>query len=576
MKYKLPIVGKWMDFDDDYLLKLAQDGKGDDADFLRTLWAEYEQNRLAFFLAHGQQRPFINDYEHELCILWGPNRAGKTFGGEAWMAMRLIPCDPKWECFTPEHGLVCPKWNGPKQAVVASYEMMIHCRTVLWPALAWLLPEHELGAYSPHWQPRDKRSKRKTINWTTFPEITLACGSEIHYMSYKQPPEAFEGTAADLGHYDEQIPLRLFEGAWRGCSTRQGFQACITATPHYIKNRPDTGAAGWVVRMDRGLLKMGINFKSYRLSRDDVPEAIISKERQAADFDRLITQPLLSKNTQRIRAGRSRWYGEPESSEGLVYDWMPSVHLVEPFPIPKHWTRYRAMDPGKKDPFAVLWAAVSPWNDVILYREHYEAGQNPEQNVLQIIQKSGNHRYMTGKMEGMAGQAIPFYEELFDGEQYGFSVMDGRTFASPSDDSSQTVGGMYARLGLRCIPASGKKNEVAVPIVEELFEIHPERTHLLIRLGIKKEILDRLTQKPLKGAPRIYVFTTLRCFQAEIAAYAYQETCQKPVETDDHLMTALKYLVLANPRYCGPQKTEIHHVPDAKTRSYAEKMSQYR
>jgi hypothetical protein len=53
-------------------------------------------------------------------------------------------------------------------------------------------------------------------------------------------------------------------------------------------------------------------------------------------------------------------------------------HVIQPFTIPEHWTRFRAMDWGSAKPFSVLWMTVSdgsipqfPPNSIIVYREWY-------------------------------------------------------------------------------------------------------------------------------------------------------------------------------------------------------------
>lgn len=53
-------------------------------------------------------------------------------------------------------------------------------------------------------------------------------------------------------------------------------------------------------------------------------------------------------------------------------------HVVKPFSIPMHWTRYRAFDWGSAKPFACYWIAVSdgtmpqfPRGALIVYREYY-------------------------------------------------------------------------------------------------------------------------------------------------------------------------------------------------------------
>ena len=46
-------------------------------------------------------------------------------------------------------------------------------------------------------------------------------------------------------------------------------------------------------------------------------------------------------------------------------------HVVEPFPLPTWWRRFRAMDWGYRDPCCVLWVAVSPEGQLVVYRELY-------------------------------------------------------------------------------------------------------------------------------------------------------------------------------------------------------------
>jgi hypothetical protein len=46
-----------------------------------------------------------------------------------------------------------------------------------------------------------------------------------------------------------------------------------------------------------------------------------------------------------------------------------SLHVVEPFDIPKTWKRFRALDEGYTDPFICLWIALAPDGTAYLYRE---------------------------------------------------------------------------------------------------------------------------------------------------------------------------------------------------------------
>lgn len=48
------------------------------------------------------------------------------------------------------------------------------------------------------------------------------------------------------------------------------------------------------------------------------------------------------------------------------------IHVIDPFPIPVGWKRFRAMDWGYNDPCCVLWFAVGPDRHTYIYREIYQ------------------------------------------------------------------------------------------------------------------------------------------------------------------------------------------------------------
>lgn len=72
--------------------------------------------------------------------------------------------------------------------------------------------------------------------------------------------------------------------------------------------------------------------------------------------------------------------------EGAYFpEWSTDRHVVEPFEIPIHWARFRAMDWGSYRPFCVLWFAIAsedhrvapgltlPRGGMVVYREWYGA-----------------------------------------------------------------------------------------------------------------------------------------------------------------------------------------------------------
>ena len=82
-----------------------------------------------------------------------------------------------------------------------------------------------------------------------------------------------------------------------------------------------------------------------------------------------------------------------------------------------------------------------------------------------------------------------------------------------------------------------------------------DHAHILVNLGIVNEILDE-SGEPVKNAPLLYVFSTLRHFRAEIEGYINKPDSEDPIDKDDHLMTPLKYMILQRTTYMGRPEDE--------------------
>lgn len=79
---------------------------------------------------------------------------------------------------------------------------------------------------------------------------------------------------------------------------------------------------------------------------------------------------------QRLRKGL--WV----AAEGIIYeDFDPSVHVIDPFPIPWDWPRYWVVDFGYVNPFVLQWWAEDPDGRLYLYREIYRSRQLVEDHA---------------------------------------------------------------------------------------------------------------------------------------------------------------------------------------------------
>lgn len=541
MNYILPYNNQWVVFDDRRLIELDRAGgeSRDQAYQLRQLWDDYNKNKLSFFLAHGGGTDFINDYEADLVLLFAGNRLGKSFAGAAWQSIRVVPTDPDWDCFK-KHGLIWQPFGGPVRAAACSYTIKTHLKKNIAPMLLEILPDHELKEYSPRYKGKGK----KKINWRDDASIELACGTTIDFLAYEQDQATFESIAYKNVWMDEQCPEDKFNGlVERGRTGMEKTQFCGTMTPHRVEGRPDTGAGSWVHRLVKGNEDIGMSHSTYHISIDDVPECIYPAHEKAKAKQKWVTDPERRGDKKKIREGRARYFGEWQSSEGLVIeDWDEDIHWIDPIELPDDWTRVRGIDHGMVNPCAAVWIAVSPMGHAFLYREYFEAGRSVAQNALGIVEASGNKRIDTGVEEDEAsGATYRIFEECHTNERYENSVLDSRSFGTKSDRGCD-LGTLYNEMGLECTPASGQRDDVLLPIMREWFFVDYEKNHFV-------------TGEP--GAPRLYVFNTCHNFKREIEGWAFKAggkgivNSEKAAEKNDHLMDATKYALATDPEYMG-------------------------
>jgi hypothetical protein len=72
------------------------------------------------------------------------------------------------------------------------------------------------------------------------------------------------------------------------------------------------------------------------------------------------------------------------AAEGLIYaEFDEAVHLVDPFEIPREWTRWLTVDFGFTNPFVMQWWAEDPDGRLFLYREIYHTRRLVEEHAQQ-------------------------------------------------------------------------------------------------------------------------------------------------------------------------------------------------
>ena len=595
--YKVPVkwadkpAPEWCTFTDKQLVAWHKEGGAarERAAWLRQRYLDFLRCPIKFMLPHGKARgdrfgndgvACLSDHEHQLLAVFGVNQGGKTYLGAAFVILRSMLTHRDWPIFA-ESGVDYHEWAGPREVMVATSGTKN--MKAVWGAYRELLPRDLLGPYSPGYpmkilgETEDLYGRRRFLNFGDGKpkDLTLTNGTHFNFFFYKSPDDVFASCQADLVHFDEQGPVSKIEETSQRLTTRRTEeflpQMIATLTPHVVPDRPEeTGAAGWICRdvwdkmrvetkPDGTVVRTGrwSGYKTvgYQIPMDGVPDAIIHPETKRQKFEEWVAEPERNKNTRKIRAGRARYYAEPEVGGGLVYYmWDRNIHFIDPFDITQHRPcLYRHVDHGES-PCAALWLALFPWGDVVAYREYYEFGLTIGPNAAGIIKASGNTRVRraTPGYE-KDGVVVPRWDEVMEGEVYERTLLDGRSREQSSNIPGITIGDMYALFGLECEAAPCGHNfdkkdsdRGAVPLLRQWLLPDPEHTHILYRLFPEK--YPKLKDVP---GPRFYVFSSCQWFKNEIEGFLNVEGRLKG---DDHLMDCAKWFPANDPYYVDRER----------------------
>ncbi len=202
-----------------------------------------------------------------------------------------------------------------------------------------------------------------------------------------------------------------------------------------------------------------------------------------------------------------------------------NVHVIEPFDIPPHWNKYRAIDYGL-DCLACVWVAVDESGVNYVYREYAESDKVISEGAADIIRLTGD--------EKMQYTAAP-------------PDMWGR-----SQESGKTKSELFADSGLYLIKSNNDR-ETGWLAVKELMKIRGEGGAKTTQFKIFSNCTELINDLP-----------------------ALQRDAKKPTDcmTEPHDIThlpdALRYYVVQRFSNSAPppeQKTELDKIRDRAFRN---------
>ena len=216
--------------------------------------------------------------------------------------------------------------------------------------------------------------------------------------------------------------------------------------------------------------------------------------------------------------------GDWDIKEGAAFtEFNRDIHVVEPFNIPHNWVKFRACDYGYGSYSAVLWFAVSPSEQLIVYRELY---------VSKVL--ATDLADMINELEAQDG-----------GMRYG--VLDSSLWHKRGDTGPSLAEQMIMR-GCRFRPSDRSKGS---------------------RVSGKNEIHRRLQVDEYTEEPRIVFFNNCTNTVSQLPSIPLDKKNPEDVDTraEDHLYDALRYGIMSRPRFSifdyDPHGTSTRSMPVA-------------
>lgn len=227
---------------------------------------------------------------------------------------------------------------------------------------------------------------------------------------------------------------------------------------------------------------------------------------------------------QRLRRTNSReWarrYLDAEFNEfegAVLWNWDERVHVIDPFPVPKHWPLFLSVDPGMADACAALLLTSDEAGNVFVVNEYYDAGKTISQQCEAILRMVG-------------------------ARQVEWTVIDPSTRRRDEAVGTKRID-LYRQHGLPNVQEANNSLLDGIAVLQEGLQVEASRAH-------------PVTQA--LGAPRFYVFRHCGQLRNEIGGWRWGPN-GKPLEGDDHCLDAWRYGVMRRPHAAQRQESRVRN-----------------
>jgi hypothetical protein len=215
--------------------------------------------------------------------------------------------------------------------------------------------------------------------------------------------------------------------------------------------------------------------------------------------------------------------GDWDAIEGAAFpEWNRSVHVIEPFPIPNNWRKFRACDYGYSSHTGVVWFAVAKDGQLIVYRELYVSKVLAADLADMVLEAEGD-------------------------ENISYGVLDSSMWMQRGEPGPSLAEQMVVR-GCKWRPSDRSKGS---------------------RVAGKNEFHRRLQIDEWTGQPRMVFFNTCTNCIAQIPVLPIDKDNVEDIDTDaeDHLYDAIRYGIMTRPRSSifdyNPETDYVYRPADA-------------
>lgn len=302
--------------------------------------------------------------------------------------------------------------------------------------------------------------------------------SRIGFKSCDQGREKFQGTSLDFVWFDEEPSYEIYNECRMRVLDKKGM---IFGTMTPLKGLT------WVYN------------EIYRNENNN--EEVWYEEMEWAD------NPYLDKKeiemmTKSLSADEleSRRYGKFMQCGGMVYsEFDESIHVVEPFEIPKEWQDNISIDPGLNNPLSAHWYARDYDGNVYVIAEHFEKGRDVyyhSQRIKEICKRLDWH-YTNGRISALIDSAAT-----------------QRTLAS-----SKNVVDLFYDNDILTNPRVDKDMFSGINVVKRYL-------------------------KDGEGKPHLFIFKNCVNLISEIKSYWWGDN-DLPIKKDDHCLDEMRYYLMS-------------------------------